>query len=126
MIGFKSIEEIKQMLKSRDYIVMSPELDPNDGFFVYMENKYFTPSTPRNEEFNVIMGQAQVKGDLKFFALFIIDKTEENKDAIYNSLIEYYKKPLDRGEFEHRLKMMEHITVTSVAEWFSFDKVKRR
>lgn len=64
------------------------------GFGQYLEHCYFTPGTPRNEEFEVMAAPAVVNGIFGISPFYRIRDTVENREALRAALAEFHGKRL--------------------------------
>lgn len=67
----------------------------DDGFYIYFEENYFKPGTPKNTEFEVMitpvfspLGQPKIMFWVRF------KNTEENRECLRAALSEFYHEPL--------------------------------
>jgi hypothetical protein len=66
----------------------------NGGFGQYLEHLYFTPGTPKNAEFEVMVAPIQVNGIAGISAFFRIKDTVENRESLRAALAEFHDKRL--------------------------------
>jgi hypothetical protein len=66
----------------------------NGGFGQYLEHCYFTPGTPKNEEFEVMVATAIVDGVSGISAFYRIRDSVENRDSLRAALSDFHEKRL--------------------------------
>ena len=95
-------EEATQMILDKQYITFS---FGEDGFFTYLENKYFAPESGSNNEFEIIMGHMNSPRNGSGFCAFVrIKKTKLNMDYLFAGLEEFYGGGLSWEEYIEGLK----------------------
>lgn len=78
-------------LTDKSWIVLSYS---DDGFPRYLEDNYFTPGTPKNAEFEVLIAPVKHQGRFGVMSFFRIKDTVENREVLRAALAEFYKTPL--------------------------------
>ena len=88
----------------------------NGGFAQYLEHSYFTPGTPKNAEFEVMVAPVVlVSGISGISAFFRIKDTVENRDSLRAALAEFHDKrllsmaELDDGNEALRQRIKENV-----------------
>ena len=66
----------------------------NGGFRQYLEHCYFTPGTPKNAEFEVMVAPVVVNGIYGIAAFYSIRDTAENRESLRAALAEFNGKQL--------------------------------
>jgi hypothetical protein len=64
------------------------------GFAQYLEQLYFSPGTPKNAEFEVLVAQLAVRGIFGIAAFYRIKDTVDNRDALRVAITEFHEKRL--------------------------------
>ena len=85
------------------------------GFGQYLEHCYFTPGTPKNAEFEVMVAPVAVNGLFGIAPFYRIRDTVENRESLRAALAEFHGKrlltlaELDFGIEELRQKIKENV-----------------
>jgi len=74
-----------------------------DGFERYLEDKYFSPGTPKNAEFEILIAQFNTHHGPRIRFLFRIKNTKRNRRVLKKALEEFYQCKLSWQDFEQRL-----------------------
>ena len=64
------------------------------GFARHLEQCYFTPGTPKNAEFEILVARIEVSGVLGYAILYRIRDTVENREALRAAITEFHEKGL--------------------------------
>lgn len=89
-LGLIDVSDAGAWLNDNRWIVMGY----NGGFAQYLEQCYFTPGTPKNAEFEVLVTRIEVSGVLGFAILYRIKDTVENREALRAAITEFHEKGL--------------------------------
>lgn len=116
------VSEMKHLLTDKQYVVMS--WGNEDGFYQYLEEKYFTPGTPRNAEFEIVIGPINTSNGHKMSFWVRIKRTKLNEAYLFAALQEFYNLPLKRSDFKKRLKKIRDEINSNIPTWFSFEQPK--
>ena len=87
----------------------------NGGFGQYLEHCYFTPGTPKNAEFEVMVAPVVVDGLSGIAAFYRIRDTVENRESLRAALAEFHDKrllslaELDEGIEALRQRIRENV-----------------
>lgn len=67
----------------------------DDGFFMYFENNYFKPGTPKNAQFEAMITHVfDPLGQPKIMFWVRFKNTEENRECLRAALSDFYRGPL--------------------------------
>jgi hypothetical protein len=66
----------------------------SDGFPQYLEQLYFTPGTPKTEEFGVMAATVIINGLNGIAPFYRIKDSVENRESLRAALAEFNDKPL--------------------------------
>ena len=89
-LGLIDVSDAGAWLNDNRWIVMGYD----GGFAQYLEHCYFTPGTPKNAEFEVLVTRIEVNGVLGYAILYRIKDTVENREALRAAITEFYEKGL--------------------------------
>ena len=85
------------------------------GFAQFLEHCYFTPGTPKNAEFEVMVAPVAVNGIFGIAPFYRIRDTVENRESLRAALVEFHGKrlltlaELDNNIEELRRKIRENV-----------------
>ena len=113
------VSEMKHLLTDRQYIVMN--WGDESEFYQYLEEKYFTPGTPRNAEFEIVMGPLNTSNGHKMSFWVRIKRMKLNETYLFVALQEFYNIPLTRSGFIKALKKIRDEINSNIPTWFSFE-----
>jgi hypothetical protein len=81
----------------------------NGGFGQYLEHWYFTPGTPKNAEFEVMVAPVQVNCVCGISAFFRIKDNAENRESLNAALAEYFAiQLLSLAELDSLIEGLRH------------------
>ena len=89
-LGLIDVADAGAWLNDNRWIVMGYD----GGFAQYLEQCYFTPGTPRNAEFEILVAPIEVRGVLGYAILYRIRDTVENREALRAAIVEFHEKGL--------------------------------
>lgn len=75
------------------------------GFGQHLEHCYFTPGTPKNAEFEVMVAPVAVNGVFGMAPFYRIRDTVENRESLRAALAEFHGKSLlTLAELDHNIE----------------------
>ena len=89
-LGLIDVTDANAWLNDNRWIVIGYD----DGFAQYLEQFYFTPGTPKNAEFEILVTRIEVRGVFGFAILYRIKDTVENRETLRAAIFEFHEKGL--------------------------------